>query len=251
MSLADFSYEFARLGFVKFKSILVPEATAEFRQAIDAAIAQQAGIHSQGQFAHILHTMNDRFLDLVNHPPVWPYVCAVLGDEAILHSFSGINLVPSIENPIQNAIHRDTPRFSRPYLLSCQLLIMVDQFTEDNGATWVLPASHQLPEKPTDEQFAEGAVQLLGDPGDVVLFDSLLWHRGGHNKTTEARRAMTMVFTRSFIKQQFEMTSTLAATEREKLNDVGLQLLGFRSKPPRTIEEFSLPREQRSYVARD
>lgn len=251
MTREDFDYEFARQGFVKVEGAVASDLVPTLRAAVDEVVDVQSQRHLRGDFAHLIHTASDKFLVLLNDPPLWPLVKHVLGNEAVLHSFGAVRLQPTVSNPIQNAIHRDTPRFYRPDLLTCQTLIMVDDFTPSNGATWVLPGSHQIRERPTDEQFGRGAIQITGSAGDVVLFDSLLWHKGGSNETATARRGITMVFSRSFIKPQFDMPRTISEDARGSLGPIAKQLLGLRSDPPRNLEEYLLPEDRRSYVAKD
>ena len=195
-------------------------------------------------YFYLAHTLSDHFLSFIDGNPAQEYVDLILGNTCIIHSFNGINLKPNISNPIQNKIHRDTQRFSRPYLLSIQQILILDDFTKDNGGTFILPKSHLKPERPSDKFFYENAIQIEAKKGDIVLFDSLAWHCGGKNTTHEDRRALTFVFTRSFMKQQIDLTSCLS---RDIENETSRRLLGFNVRVPSNIEEFNLPESERLY----
>jgi ectoine hydroxylase-related dioxygenase (phytanoyl-CoA dioxygenase family) len=83
--------------------------------------------------------------------------------------------------------------------------IAVTEATEDNGPLWVLPGSHTEPvhdHVPDEREEAlvgyveivdhdmADAVQVLLDPGDVLLFDSHLMHRSTDNASDRRRAAM-------------------------------------------------------------
>ena len=66
------------------------------------------------------------------------------------------------------------------------LLVMLDDFRADNGATWLLSGSHQHAQAP--EQFATEAQQICAPAGSLLLFDARLWHAAGHNHSPWPRR---------------------------------------------------------------
>ena len=199
---------------------------------------------SKDNYFYLAHTLSDQFFSFICENPAQSYIDSILGNTCIILSFNGISLKPNESNPIQNKIHRDTQRFSRPYLLSIQQILILDDFTKENGGTYLLPKSHLRPEKPSDEYFHENAIQIEAKKGDIVLFDSLTWHKGGVNTTLHQRRALTLVFTRSFMKQQIDLTSCLS---REVKNETIRRLLGFNVRVPSSIEEFNLPDSKRLY----
>jgi ectoine hydroxylase-related dioxygenase (phytanoyl-CoA dioxygenase family) len=61
-------------------------------------------------------------------------------------------------------------------------------------------------EKPGEAEFFKNSIQLVGKAGDAVVFDSMLRHAGGEKLTCLPRRAITKVFTQSFMKQQINYT---------------------------------------------
>jgi ectoine hydroxylase-related dioxygenase (phytanoyl-CoA dioxygenase family) len=68
-----------------------------------------------------------------------------------------------------------------PLLLNT--LVMLDEFTPDNGATYLLTGSQKSGDKPTDEDFFSRADRALGPAGSIVIFNSNMWHAGGANMT--------------------------------------------------------------------
>ena len=144
------------------------------------------------------------FVDLLERSPLQEYIDDLLGATCVIHSYNTMCVLPGERSHARN-IHRDSPRFSAEYRLSMQILYMLSEFTEDNGATRVLVGGHNAAERPTDDYFWRRSVPLCGAPGDAVIFDSMLWHAGGANRTASPRYAATIVYTRSFMKQQFDL----------------------------------------------
>jgi len=83
--------------------------------------------------------------------------------------------------------------------------LAVSEATLENGCLWVLPGSHREPvhdhvpdQRPGSlhgymeivDHDMDGAVPVLMDPGDVLLFDSHLMHRSTDNESTGPRAAM-------------------------------------------------------------
>ena len=58
-----------------------------------------------------------------------------------------------------------------------QATILLDPFTDENGATAYKPGSQKVLHYPdaADDLF-DGHERMLSEPGDVVLFFGLVWH---------------------------------------------------------------------------
>ena len=86
--------------------------------------------------------------------------------------------------------HRDIRAFTSGYRMSLNMLIMLDDFTEENGATLLLDGSHHVETPPEPDLFYRHARPAIGGKGDVLLFDSLLVHAAAANRTRSRRRAL-------------------------------------------------------------
>jgi ectoine hydroxylase-related dioxygenase (phytanoyl-CoA dioxygenase family) len=81
----------------------------------------------------------------------------------------------------------------------CNSIWMLDDFTESNGATRVVPTSHRWGRVPA-EVMADphlphpDEVLVLGQAGTAVIFNSHLWHGGTQNRTDRPRRALHAAF---------------------------------------------------------
>ncbi|XOV85817.1 MAG: phytanoyl-CoA dioxygenase family protein [Pseudomonadota bacterium] len=94
--------------------------------------------------------------------------------------------------------HYPLPRPRPPFIANT--LIAIDDFTEANGATRIVPGSHKSIEEldpKADVVFAEMAA------GSLLVFDGALWHAGGGNRTlNERRRSVNLNFNLSWLRQQ-------------------------------------------------
>ena len=185
------------------------------------------------------------FLALVRHPRTWPVVERVVGATAILHLQNGIVVEPDTEHH-QAAFHRDFAKdFVSDKVLSLNAIFAIDDFTAETGGTWWVPHTHRIAAFPSARYLEANSVQIDVRAGSVVLFDSLLVHRAGENRSSSRRRGINHQYTRPFIKQQMDYPALLAGSiDRESPL---AQTLGFWSVPPRSVDEFRVDPEHRTY----
>lgn len=164
----------------------------------------------------------------------------------ILNSFSALNNKPNQLN-FSSIIHRDLRFYTGDIPVMLNTLVMLDDFTEENGPTLLLPYSHKIAEKPTDDFFFENAVQALGKKGDILIFNSNVWHASSLNKSQHNRRALPLTFTKSLIKQLLDYPRALGYEKIESFNDELRQLLGYDARVPANLEEWYQPYESRLY----
>ena len=130
-------------------------------------------------------------------------ITQALGAPAVLNSFGAVDNRKGVDQYVGH-VHRDVRIHTRELRLMTQILVPLDEFNAETGATWLLPASHLRAEEPDRAAFFDAARQICASPGQLILFDSRVWHAAGTNVTENPRRALTLTFTRSFIKPQFD-----------------------------------------------
>ena len=98
---------------------------------------------------------------------------------------------------------------------SVQTLWLMDDFTIDNGATWMVPESHKLQVPPSYSHMASCTpMQLCASQGDVVVTHGAWWHCQGVNMTEYPRTCLLGTFTKRWIRskdnmeEQFKMYSS-------------------------------------------
>jgi hypothetical protein len=144
-------------------------------------------------------------------------------------------------------IHRDIRSFTGDFKLMIQLMVMLDDFTLENGATYFLSGSHTCEEKPDEDHFYKNSDRAVAKKGSIIAFDPNLWHAAGKNYTDQARRALTMAFTRPFFKPQLDYPRALGYSFGESLNKHLRQVLGYNARIPENLNEYYQPVEKRMY----
>jgi ectoine hydroxylase-related dioxygenase (phytanoyl-CoA dioxygenase family) len=117
----------------------------------------------------------------------------------------------------------------RPELVVGCMIALTD-FTEENGATRVIPGSHR---DRTDwltvaEQPATVAAEMKA--GSVLFYTGKVAHGGGANRTTnEARRGMVFLFSQGWLKPIEASPLTMSFDRAKQLPQRARELLGFSS----------------------
>ncbi|WP_227791788.1 phytanoyl-CoA dioxygenase family protein [Burkholderia sp. BE17] len=168
------------------------------------------------------------------------------GGKFILNSYGGVINERNTHAYVKN-VHRDIRFGSEDRRFMLNALVMLDDFTTDNGATWLLSGSQALAEPPDDERFYAQASRATGKRGSLLLFDSRLWHAGGHNVTDAPRRALTLTFTSPFFKPQLDYPRLLGYRNLDHYDTWLRQVIGFNARVPESLEDFYVPVERRFY----
>ena len=123
---------------------------------------------------------NERFIDLAMNQRVLDLVRKLIRNKFILNQQNGI-INPPGKRYNQGLWHRDLPYqhfvSSRP--LAINALYCIDNFTKQNGATFVVPASHIQEEYPSDLFVERKAKQITAPAGSFIILNCMLFHRGG------------------------------------------------------------------------
>ena len=142
------------------------------------------------------------FLNLALHNKLHLILERLISGKFILNQQNAI-INPPQEMYNQAQWHRDLPyqHFVSSHPLAINALFCVDDFTYENGATYVLPASHKSEKFPSTAYISKHAVQVEAKAGSYILLDSMMFHAGGFNTTNVARRAVNQVYTLPYFKQ--------------------------------------------------
>ena len=208
-------------------------------QAIRCRLAELSAAEGQHAGAEVHQEEGtDRLADLVNkdpvfdvcftHPKILAAMAYVLGD----FTLSSLNARAALPGHGQQRLHADwgvavTPGNYRV----CNSIWLIDDFTQANGPTRVVPGSHrsaQLPREVMADPFGPhpGEVKVLGEAGTVVIFNSHLWHGGTRNATDRPRRALHSYFCRRGLKQQLDQRACARPETLARLSPAARYILG-------------------------
>jgi len=185
------------------------------------------------------------FLEFLEVSEVLSVVDRTVSETAILHTQNGF-ILPSFpvgEAPsiFQTSFHQDFPRVLNGYLASINAMFAIDEFSAANGATLIVPETHQRVPAPDQKYLAENAIALECPPGSMFIFDSTLWHAAGANTSGKDRLAINHQFTRSYIKQQIDYVRALGDDAMLAQKPRTQQLLGWHTRVVTSLDEYYRP----------
>ncbi|HEY3888703.1 MAG TPA: phytanoyl-CoA dioxygenase family protein [Caulobacteraceae bacterium] len=171
------------------------------------------------------------FEDMAFHAAAVAHVKGVLGWPALLGNISANITGPGGGEMV---LHADQIFVPEPWADAPQGLNVtwcLDDFTEANGATRFVPGSHRLNRAPGPADREVETVAMQAPAGSIVVFESRLWHRTGHNQTASERRAGVFAwYTKPIYRTQENWFLSLKPEIRQFASDEMLVLLGYRTQ---------------------
>ncbi|MBY0280414.1 phytanoyl-CoA dioxygenase family protein [Candidatus Binatia bacterium] len=135
------------------------------------------------------------------HENVLPVVERVLDPGCLVSSLSSIAIGPDEK---AQPIHADDQLMplAKPHAPTvCNTMWALTDFTEENGATRIIPGSHLADASPEfGRQYDSIPAEMK--KGSVLIWHGSLWHGGGANRTRERRVGIAMNYCAGYIRQQ-------------------------------------------------
>jgi ectoine hydroxylase-related dioxygenase (phytanoyl-CoA dioxygenase family) len=243
-----------RDGYTVLQSVLAADDAADVKEALERAqesagrVEMHGGAPQQVRVPDIL-LQHPVFAELLLHPAVTAVVQRLLHNDFRCATWSSNTLLPRMTTPalgwhVDYPYHDISPPWPRD-TLSVQVLWLLDNFTQHNGATMFLPQSHSWL-KPPDYDFStpQQAQLLLAPAGSVLIAHGAWWHRQTPNLSPLPRSALLASLCRAFVVPKADMEGQfmgmkdngliehLAAFQQERLQ---LLLLGQHMRGLRNV----------------
>jgi ectoine hydroxylase-related dioxygenase (phytanoyl-CoA dioxygenase family) len=215
---------------------LVPESLmdtmhAELAPYIEAtAIGRDDFAGFRTQRTGSLVARSPSFQQLALHPLVLDTAAKVLGPyckKFQLHLTQVIKI-----NPGETAqmLHQDQlvyDPFRFPPGMDCELHTMwaLTDFTEENGATRVIPGSHQWEEGRSPS--LEETVAAVMPKGSVMLFTGAVYHGGGANKSAAPRLGIEVGYNLGWLRQEENQYLAVPPAVARQLPEQLQKLIGY------------------------
>jgi hypothetical protein len=186
-------------GFVVVPGPLAPGRMEEVSRAYGAAETSAAGdeikIGSTTTRVSDFVNRGREFDDVYTFPPLLDACRRVIGRPFKLSSFHSRTLRPAMPG---QRLHVDVKHGSVDWPLLA-FILMVDEFTPDNGATRFVPGSHLSPMAPESslsdlQADLPGQVLGCGSAGSLLIFHGSVWHGHTANKSGKPRRSLQGAF---------------------------------------------------------
>lgn len=180
----------------------------------------------------------DRLADLVNKGPVFD-VCythpkVLAGIEAVLGAdfkLSSLNYRAAKPGKGHQKLHVDYKNaVAEDAFKVCNSIWLLDEFTERNGATRIVPGTHRSKDLPEAvmrdaEDRHPDEILIVAPVGSVVIFNSHVWHGGTTNHTDRDRRSIHSYFCTKDQPQQIDQQRYITPETRERIGARGRAIL--------------------------
>ena len=238
-------------GYCIVENVLSAEFAAQTKKELEEAIRKEVAYHGTTEYSDygmvlLCSLYGGNFLELFNNKLLVDCMEAALGDGSIAYAYTSSSMPPNKTN-YSRRIHVDCPRIIPGYMTNLGVTIALDDFTEENGATYFLPKSHIPDTPPAEEYFYAHAKRFTAAAGSVWFFNARIWHAGGHNKTQQWRHGLTLNMCRPYMKQRIDIPRAMAHMDLRNVSDKALQKLGFLAQTPASYEEYYVVPEKRKY----
>lgn len=188
-----------------------------------------------------LYNKHRDFFSTIDDDKVFPYVSYLLKkgsymnqEPFILQLSSGRGVGHGSQ---QQQLHIDSNMPGTPFALVAQALWMLDDFTEENGATKLVPGSHLTPSFAENGKRYINEISACAPAGSVLIYNGGVWHGSGSNQSESERWALINTYSRWFLKPSFDPNKNMPVDMYESLTDRQKELLGYKYTPPK--DEFT------------
>jgi ectoine hydroxylase-related dioxygenase (phytanoyl-CoA dioxygenase family) len=181
------------------------------------------GVLNKSAISHDM-VLNDAVLSLVEHT-LSPYC-----DNYHLHITQGIRIHPGERAQV---IHPDSAMYpiAKTHEFMVNAIWAVDDFTEENGATRIVPGSHLWPEGRQPEPHE--IIQAEMKAGDVLIYRASLLHGGGANVTENTHRTgLAISYSLGWLRQSENMYLTYPPHIARHFNEKLQRLIGYNVHRP-------------------
>jgi len=229
---ADFE-ALMRDGYVIIEN-LVPRDTCEAIKAEGLALLGHKGRNAfEGHKTQRVYNVfgKTRTTDrLADHPRILGLMDKFFRPGFLLSQSQIINILPGEQ---AQGLHVDDGfyRIPRPRPpLGAATVWAIDDFTEENGATVVIPGSHTWDDDRMGRR--EEAISAVMPAGSVIFFFGTTWHGGGQNRSDAARFAVTHQYCEAYMRQQENYLLELNKETVRELSPELQALVGYSIYPP-------------------
>ncbi len=230
-------------GYLNLGQLLSAEIVKQVNERI-SQIKEDEGENAGAELAeskYIRHPKEegaDRLADLVNkgqvfdifytHPRVLAGIEAVLGKE---YKLSSLNYRAAKPGKGHQKLHVDYKNaVANGHYKVCNSIWLLDDFTELNGSTRIVPKTHKLTILPdegmvdTNEKHPD-EIRIIAPAGSVFIFNSHVWHGGTTNFTENDRRSIHSYFCTRDQPQQIDQKRYITQETLERIGEKGRQVL--------------------------
>jgi ectoine hydroxylase-related dioxygenase (phytanoyl-CoA dioxygenase family) len=221
-------------GYAVVENLLPQPELAAARDDMRAVLAGTPGGRNLFEGAHTkrvyaLFAKTRAFDGPVIDPLVLGVLDRVLG-HCQLSAPTGIEIGPG---EVAQVLHHDDAIYPLPRPhdeVVLNTMWALDDFTEANGATRIIPGSHRWVLQQPDAETPTVAAEMPA--GSVLFYLGSVWHGGGANTTGRARLGVILEYVASWLRPQENHFLAVPGDVVRQLPERLQELLGYNIRPP-------------------
>ena len=209
--------------------------------AANAAAGHRLNFHEDEKIVYNLHNKKLAFLDFIDPEPVFGIVERFLqqgsykkADPVVLRQNTARTPMPGGS---AQQLHIDSRLPGGAFPLMAVVTWMLEDFTDENGATRIVPGTQRRAEFPPDDTAVPEEISITGPRGSVLIMDGAVWHGGGANRSVNTRWCVLSTYVRWFLKTAFDFSQNMPANFYAQLTTRQKRIMGFTTQPP--LDEFT------------
>ncbi len=218
--------ELQTLGYAVVERIL-PTERVDFLRAKAADLLERNAGAGDGNIVRAPWSQDLDFLDLAKLPLVQEVLRELIPGRVVLNQQNLVRSPGSSGSYSQAKYHRDLPYqhfvASRP--LAINVLVCLDDFVSDNGATSVLPASHKEELFPSANYIDRHAIIATAPRGSLLILHGMTYHSGRQNVTDRDRIAVNHVYSSPLLKPQLDHQALVTSDALATMDEFDMDLL--------------------------
>jgi ectoine hydroxylase-related dioxygenase (phytanoyl-CoA dioxygenase family) len=222
-------------GFIIFHNIVDAAWLEQLRNAFEELCEREgfsAGkeVHKEKGVRRLSDLMNkgEMFDRVYTHPKVLAAAYHVLGREFHLYS---LNARDAKKGEGNQGLHADwAERDPEEPNHVCNAIWVLDDFTENNGATRVVPGTHRMKGLPKDYMEDTSLphpdqVIAICPAGSIIFCNSHIWHGGTTNESGQIRRVLHNTFSGREHEQQQDQRRFIRKTTFDRISPAARYIL--------------------------
>ncbi|MEV6067780.1 phytanoyl-CoA dioxygenase family protein [Nocardia sp. NPDC052001] len=222
-----------RDGYVILPDLLTADELKAIHDDVDSLLNLKGRNNFEGHATQRVYSVlnKTRSCDrLAAHPRVLALLDRLLMPNYLLSMLQVINILPG---EAAQMLHTDDGFYPLPRprkALSAATIWAIDEFTDSNGATEIVPGSQewgsQLPQSDSERR------PVVMSAGSCVFFLGTLWHGGGPNRSTAPRMAVTAQYCEPWLRPQEAFTLSTPHSIARIVDEDIRRMLGYSIHPP-------------------
>ncbi|BBZ27542.1 hypothetical protein MMAD_18370 [Mycolicibacterium madagascariense] len=170
--------------------------------------------------------------ELVTHPLVLDTTADLL-HKATAYQLHLTQVITVLPGETHQPLHRDEMAwdffpFPLDYDVQCNTMWAMTDFTEENGATRIVPGSHLLEGKQTYEDDDPRIIRAEMERGSMFFYSGKVYHGAAANVSDKVRQGINITYCVGWVRQEENQYLSTPIEVARTLDDDLLKLMGYK-----------------------